>query len=79
MPIVSQKMKAENRFTMTVENFFKKFSVGSILKEANAYKEKGIPCVQVFKVLFILAFTGKNLFMNYEAESPDIPLLPTDS
>ena len=66
-------MKAENRFTMTIENFFKKFSVGSILKASNAYKEKGVPCVQVFKVLFGLAFTGKNLFMNYEAENSDIP------
>lgn len=73
MSIVSQKMKAENRFALTVDNFFKKFSVGSILKEANAYKEKGVPCVQVFKVLFSLAFTGKNLFMNYEAENCEIP------
>ena len=73
MSIVSQKMNAENRFTMTVENFFKKFSVGSILKESNAYKEKGIPCVQVFKVLFTLAFTGKNLFMNYQAENSEMP------
>ncbi|WP_068557791.1 IS4 family transposase, partial [Thermotalea metallivorans] len=73
MSIVSQKMKAENRFVLTVDNFFKKFSIASILKESNAYKEKGIPCVQVFKVLFRLAFTGKNLFMNYEAENPNIP------
>lgn len=73
MSIVSQKMKAENRFVLTVDNFFKKFSIGSILKESNAYKEKGIPCVQVFKVLFRLAFTGKNLFMNYEAENSNIP------
>ncbi len=73
MSIVSQNMKSENRFTMTVENFFKKFSVGSILKESNAYKEKGIPCVQVFKVLFGLAFTGKNLFMNYETTNSNIP------
>lgn len=70
---VSQKLKAENRFALTVDNFFKKFSVGSILKEVNAYKEKGVPCVQVFKVLFSLAFTGKNLFMNYEAENCEIP------
>jgi len=73
MSIVSQKMKSENRFAITVDNFFRKFSVGSILRESNAYKEKGVPCVQVFKVLFGLAFTGKNLFMNYEAENSDIP------
>lgn len=73
MSIVSQKITAENRFTLTVENFFKKFSLGSILKESNAYKEKGIPCVQVFKVLFSLAFTNKNLFMNYQAENSEIP------
>jgi hypothetical protein len=73
MSIVSQKITAENRFVLTVDNFFKKFSIGSILKESNAYKEKGIPCTQVFKILFSLAFTGKNLFMNYQAENSDVP------
>lgn len=73
MSIVSQKMNAENRFAVTVDHFFKKFSLGSILKESNAYKEKGIPCVQVFKVLLMLAFSGKNLFMNYATENHDIP------
>ena len=73
MSIVSYKMKVENRFSMTVDNFFKKFSVGSLLKQANSYKEKGVPCVKVFKVLFKLVFTGMNLFMNYETENSDIP------
>lgn len=72
MSIVSQNMKAENSFNLSVANFFRKFSVGSILKESNAYKEKGIPCVQVFTVLFKLAFTGKNLFMNYETGNPEL-------
>lgn len=45
MSIASQKMKTENRFVLTVDNFFKKLSIGSIPKEANAYKEKGVPCV----------------------------------
>ncbi|KXG73930.1 hypothetical protein [Thermotalea metallivorans] len=73
MSIVSQKIKVENGFSRTVDIFFKKFHISSMLKEANAYKEKGIPCVQVFKVLFTLDFTGKNLFMNYEAENSPIP------
>lgn len=73
MSIVSQKIAAENRFVLTVDNFFKKFSIGSILKESNAYKEKGIPCKQVFKVLFSLAFTGKNLFMNYQSDTSELP------
>ena len=49
------------------------FSVGHLLKKSNAYKDKGIPCLLVFKVLFELVFTGKNLFMNYKAENSDIP------
>ncbi|MEN2775601.1 transposase, partial [Acetivibrio clariflavus] len=73
MSIVSQKVKEENRFSLTVDNFFKMFSVGYLLKKSNAYKDKGIPCLTVFKVLFELVFTGKNLFMNYKAESFDIP------
>ncbi len=73
MSIVSQKMNTENRFAITVDHFFKKFSLGSILKESNAYTEKGVPCVHVFKVLLMLAFSGKNLFMNYAAENHEIP------
>lgn len=72
MSIVSQNMKAENSFNLSVVSFFRNFSVGSILKESNAYKEKGIPCVQVFMVLFKLAFTGKNLFMNYETGNSEL-------
>lgn len=55
MSIVSQKIPVENRLALTVENFLKKFSTGSILKEANAYKEKGTPCVQVFR-MFLSCF-----------------------
>ena len=73
MSIESHNMNSENRFMFTVDNFFKKFAVGSILKEANAYKEKGIPFVQVFKILLMLAFSGKNLFMSYKAENSDMP------
>ena len=73
MSIVSQKVKTENRFSLTVDNFFKMFSVGQLLKKSNAYKDKGIPCLLVFKVLFELVFTGKNLFMNYKAGNSDIP------
>ena len=49
------------------------FSVGHLLKKSNAYKDKDISCLLVFKVLFELVFTGKNLFMNYKAGNSDIP------
>jgi len=73
MSIIPQDTTTENSFQFTVDTFFKKFKVGSILKHCNAYKVKGIPCIQVFKFLLMLVFTGKNLFMNYESDNFTIP------
>ncbi len=73
MSIIPQDTTTENSFQFTVDTFFKKFKVGSILKNCNAYKVKGIPCTQVFKFLLMLVFTGKNLFMNYESANSTIP------
>jgi len=73
MPIIPQDTTVENSFQLTVDTFFKKLKVDSILKNCNTYKVKGIPCTQVFKLILMLVFTGKNLFMNYESDNPTIP------
>ncbi len=72
MNIIPSMAKEENNLVSSIENFFKKFGVGSILKASNAYKEKGIPCREVFALVFQLVFTGKTLFMNYELSSDSI-------
>ena len=39
MSIIPQNTTTENSFHFTVDTFLKKFKVGSILKNCNAYKE----------------------------------------
>ena len=56
--IVSDIVSCENQ----IHQFFQNQKIGSLLKRSNINKEKGISPVAVFRVVFTLAFTGKNLF-----------------
>ncbi len=68
MTILTQKAQNENKLIHLTDRFVKKFQIGFLLKKSNTNKEKGIPCIQIFKILLMLVFTGKNLFMNMESE-----------
>lgn len=56
--IVSDIVNCENQIHL----FFQNQKIGSLLKRSNISKEKGISPVTVFRVVFALVFTGKNLF-----------------
>ena len=60
--IVSDIVSHENQ----IHQFFRNQKIGSLLKRSNIKKEKGISPVTVFRVLFTLVFTGKNLFRTLE-------------
>jgi len=60
--IVSDIVSCENQ----IHQFFYKQKIGCLLKRSNSNKEKGISPVAVFRVLFTLAFAGKNLFRTLE-------------
>jgi hypothetical protein len=61
--IVSDIVSCENQ----IHQFFLNQKIGSMLKRSNINKEKGISPVSVFRILFTLAFTGKNLYRTLEA------------
>ena len=61
--IVSDIVCCENQ----IHQFFQNQRIGCLLKRSNIHKEKGISPVAVFRVLFTLVFTGKNLFRTLEA------------
>jgi hypothetical protein len=61
--IVSDIVSCENQ----IHQFFLNQKIGSLLKRSNTNKEKGISPVSVFRVLFTLVFTGKNLYRTLEA------------
>jgi len=60
--IVSDIVSCENQ----IHQFFLNQKIGSLLKRSNSNKQKGVSPVAVFRVLFTLIFTGKNLFRTLE-------------
>lgn len=60
---ISKIVPCENQ----IHQFFLNQKIGSLLKRSNISKEKGVSPVAVFRVLFMLIFTGKNLFRTIEA------------
>jgi hypothetical protein len=73
MSIISHYNENENRFSSTVDNFLKENRIGFLLKQSNFYKEKGISCYAVFKFLFTLVFSGKNLYRILESQNSNLP------
>lgn len=64
--IVSDIVSCENQ----IHQFFLNQKIGSLLKRSNISKQKGISPVKIFRLLFTLVFTGKNLFRTLE-ENPN--------
>jgi len=60
--IVSEIVDCENQ----IHQFFLNQKIGNLLKRSNSDKEKGVSPVSVFRFLFTLAFTGKNLYRTLE-------------
>lgn len=46
--------------------------INSLLKQSNFCKEKGFPCSSIFKFIFLLVFTGKNLFRTLDSKNTQI-------
>jgi hypothetical protein len=61
-PIVAETISVENQ----IGQFFHNYSIGTLLRQCNIRKEKGIPMESLFQFLLALAFTGKNLFRHME-------------
>jgi hypothetical protein len=61
IPKNEEYVQAANK---SITAFFKENAVSQLLKEANAYKSKGVLAVQVFLSLVQLVFTKKSMYMN---------------
>ena len=60
-PIVAETISVENQ----IGQFFHNYSIGTLLRQCNIRKEKGIPMEFLFQFLLV-AFTGKKLFRHME-------------
>lgn len=54
-----------------VDRFFREQRIGALLKRCNFGKAAGFSCLYLLKFVFLLAFTGKNLYRLLQTEAPD--------
>jgi len=64
MNSVSHNYADEKCFYNTINHFFKRFKFYQSLLKANAYKQKGVPVIEVFQYLFQLVFSNRSMYMD---------------
>lgn len=60
--ILSGTCSNENQLESQISKFFKQYNIGNLLKRSNFGKKKGFSCLHLFRFVFMLVFTGKNLY-----------------
>ncbi len=65
--IVSQNNEIEGY----TDNFFKKYKISKKMKQSNFNKEKGFSYIFLFRLIFMLVFSGKNLYRYLQSEASD--------
>ena len=60
--ILPDQYEVEKQFNSRVDDFLSKYQIRKILHNSNFHKLKGVSCFRLFKFIFLLAFTGKNLY-----------------
>ena len=68
MSIVSQNQQEEELFN-TISGFFKKFKIGDLLRKCNAYKQKGVPVLDIFKYKLCNIFSDRSMYMQMKTKS----------
>jgi hypothetical protein len=54
-----------NKIESSFECFFKTFQISSLFRQRRIEKKRGIPCPSLFVFVFLLIFTGKNLYHHF--------------
>lgn len=68
MSIVSQNQQEEELFN-TISSFFKAFKIGDLLRKCNAYKQKGVPVLDIFKYKLCNIFSDRSMYMQMKTKS----------
>ena len=53
---ITQDNQNDKQISESIKRFFSRFHISSALKASNAYKQKGIPVIEIFQYLFLLIF-----------------------
>jgi hypothetical protein len=67
MSILSNSSASE-QLTSKVDRFFNRHRIGALLKKSNFFKECGFTCLELFKFIFLLVFSQKNLYQALQKE-----------
>jgi len=70
MSSIAEKIQAEQSSIDSVSSFFSKFRLGSALKQAGAYKHKGITVSAVIQYLIALIYTGRSMYQDMRSTQP---------
>lgn len=60
--ILPESYLIENEVQSQADLFLKKYRISTLLKQSNFRKDKGFSCFLIFRFVFLLVFTGKNLY-----------------
>lgn len=63
MNTITQAPENEQYFSNRMKSFFSTYKIYEILKSCNAYKEKGVPVMELMKFLFAIIFQNKSMYM----------------
>lgn len=60
---ITQNNQNDKQISESIKRFFLRFHVSSALKASNAYKQKGVPVIEIFQYLFLLIFSNRSMYM----------------
>jgi len=70
MQSITEKTIAEQSSIKSISNFFHEYGLGAALKNAGAYKQKGIAIATIIKYLISLIYTGKSMYEDMRSKNP---------
>lgn len=65
---ITQNNQNDNNISKYIKIFFARFRISTALRSSNAYKQKGVPVVEIFRYLFLLIFTNRSMYMDMLTE-----------
>jgi len=67
--ILPEQYEIEKQFNSRVNDFLSRYEIRKILHRSNFQKQKGVSCFDLFKFIFLLVFTGKNLYRTLQSKA----------
>lgn len=71
--ILPENAMFENDIDTTARRFFSDLGICKLMRNSNFKKTKGASCFQIFRFIFLLVFTGKNLYRTLQLHYDEMP------